>query len=84
MKTKDLLVSAAVTLSLIPMISMSTNASTTKPVQYQCTKCHMKVTAAIASADHYRDPMDGGKLVPVPATPAKPAKPAKPTGRMQM
>ena len=32
---------------------------------YECQKCHMKVSAAVAKKDHYKDPMDGGKLVPV-------------------
>jgi hypothetical protein len=36
-------------------------ASTT----YQCVKCHMKFDAATAKKDHYKDPMDGGKLVAV-------------------
>ena len=27
----------------------------------------MKVSAAVAKKDHYKDPMDGGKLVPVKA-----------------
>ncbi len=32
---------------------------------YECTKCHMKVNAATAKKDHYKDSMDGGTLVPV-------------------
>jgi len=32
---------------------------------YQCQKCHMKVSAATAKKDGYKDPMDSGKLVPV-------------------
>ena len=32
---------------------------------YQCQKCHMKVSAATAKKDHYKDPMDGGKFVAV-------------------
>jgi len=31
----------------------------------------MKVSAATAKKDHYKDPMDGGKLVPVLNAPAK-------------
>jgi hypothetical protein len=31
----------------------------------------MKVSAATAKKDHYKDPMDGGKLVPMKAAPAK-------------
>ena len=38
---------------------------------YQCQKCHMKVSAATAKKDHYKDPMDGGKLVPIKQPPAK-------------
>ncbi len=36
---------------------------------YQCSKCHMTYTAAEAKKDHYKDPMDSGKLVAV--TPKK-------------
>ncbi len=36
---------------------------------YQCQKCHMKVSAATAKKDHYKDPMDGGKLLPMKASP---------------
>ena len=32
---------------------------------YECTKCHMKVTAAVAKKEGYKDPMDGGTLVPI-------------------
>ena len=32
---------------------------------YQCQKCHMQVSAATAKKDGYKDPMDGGKLVPM-------------------
>ena len=32
---------------------------------YECTKCHMKVSAATAKKDGYKDSMDGGALVPV-------------------
>jgi hypothetical protein len=46
---------------------------------YQCQKCHMKVTAAAAKKDHYKDPMDGGKLVPVTAAPT-----GKPMSGMKM
>lgn len=34
---------------------------------YQCQKCHMKMSAAQAKKDHYKDPMDGGKLLPMAA-----------------
>ncbi len=40
---------------------------------YQCSKCGMKVTAAVAKKDHYKDPMDGGTLVPVKTAKKAPA-----------
>ena len=52
--------------------------------RYQCLKCHMKVSAATAKKDGYKDPMDGGKLVPVATTPAKTAPAGKPMGGMKM
>lgn len=51
---------------------------------YQCQKCHMKVAAATAKKDHYKDPMDGGKLLPVVAAPAKATPADKPMGGMKM
>ena len=30
---------------------------------YECSKCHMKVSAT-AKKDHDKDPMDGGKFIP--------------------
>ncbi len=38
------------------------------PTTYQCEKCHMTYSAADAKKNHYRDPMDGGKLDPVMPT----------------
>jgi len=35
------------------------------PMMFECSKCHMKVTAAVAKKDHLKDPMDGGTLNPV-------------------
>ncbi len=35
------------------------------PMMFECSKCHMKVTAAVAKKDHLKDPMDGGILAPV-------------------
>ena len=32
---------------------------------YECQICHMHYSAARAAKNHYRDPMDGGKLLPV-------------------
>ncbi len=51
---------------------------------YQCQKCHMKVSAATAKKDKYKDPMDGGKLVPMATAPAKAAPTGKPMGGMKM
>lgn len=60
----------------------------THAAMYQCQKCHMKYTAAQAKKDHYKDPMDGGKLVPVKAaakpTSMKPAKMSMPKGAISM
>ena len=66
----------ALALTLLP--SAADAASTRHPkkapakmaaTMYQCQSCHMKVTAAVAKKDGYKDPMDGGKLVPVTAAP---------------
>jgi len=35
------------------------------PTAYVCSKCHMQFSASDAKKDHYVDPMDQGKLVPV-------------------
>ncbi len=43
-----------------------TAGGTAAPAQvYECTTCHMHYTAADARKNHFRDPMDGGRLVPV-------------------
>ena len=34
---------------------------------YECSKCHMKVSATVAKKDNFKDPMDGGILTPVKA-----------------
>ena len=39
---------------------------------YQCSKCHMVYTAAQAKKYHFKDPMDGGTLVPVASKKALP------------
>ncbi len=49
---------------------------------YRCEKCGMTYSAADAKKNNYVDPMDGGKLVPVP--PAPPAAPAGSMGGMKM
>ena len=62
---------AGVMLCLLPL-TVSAAPAKTAPVNktaaattYECTKCHMKVSAATAKKDHYKDSMDGGTLVPV-------------------
>ncbi len=37
---------------------------------YECVICHIHYTAAQAAKFHYKDPMEGGKLVPVKTAPA--------------
>ena len=65
---------AGVTLCLLPLTATAAPVKAahsapakkaTAAVTYECTKCHMKVDAATAKKDHYKDPMDGGTLVPV-------------------
>ena len=68
---KTTLALAGLTLALLPsalfaapvhkVVTAKKNAATT----YQCSKCHMAYSAAQAKKYHYRDPMDGGALVPV-------------------
>ena len=70
MKTRIAL--AGLTLALLPMSVTAAPAKmahkkTAAATMYECQKCHMKVSAAVAKKDHYKDPMDGGALVPVKA-----------------
>ncbi len=65
---------SALALTLLPLTANAAptrHAKTAKTAatMYQCQSCHMKVTAAVAKKDGYKDPMDGGKLVPVTAAP---------------
>lgn len=82
---KNLSLAAGLALSLLPLAvsAAPTHHAMKAPAKaaamYQCQSCHMKVTAAVAKKDHYKDPMDGGKLVPAPAAPA-----GKPMGGMKM
>lgn len=79
MKTHTINTPAAVAgliLALFPVMALAapvkakTAPSATKTAaMYECQKCHMKVSAAVAKKDHFKDPMDGGTLTPV-----KPAK----------
>ena len=73
---KNLILATGLALSLLPLAANAAPAhhATKAPAKmaatmYQCQKCHMKVSAAVAKKDHYKDPMDGGKLVPVTAPP---------------
>ena len=84
---KNLILAAGLALSLLPLAA---NAAPMHPAMkphakmaatmYECQKCHMKVSAAVAKKDGYKDPMDGGKLVPVKPVSMK----AKPMGAMKM
>lgn len=82
---------SGLTLALLPMASTAALAhgadkhmqgKKTASAAYQCQKCHMKVSAATAKKDGYKDPMDGGKLLPVTAASTKAAPAAKPMGKM--
>lgn len=88
---KNLILATGLALSLLPLAANAapTHHAMKVPAKmaatmYQCQKCHMKVSAAMAKKDHYKDPMDGGKLVPVTAPPAKAAPAGKPMGGMKM
>jgi len=76
MKTRITLAGLVIALLPITAFAAPAKSSHKAPVKtaamYECQKCHMKVSAAVAKKDHYTDPMDGGKLVPVKAA-AKPA-----------
>jgi hypothetical protein len=83
---KTMILATGLVLSLFPLAVNAAPAhhAMKKPVKmaatmYECQKCHMKVSAATAKKDHYKDPMDGGKLAPVTATPT-----SKPMGGMKM
>ena len=83
---KNLILATGLALSLLPLAASAAPAhhATKAPAKmaatmYQCQKCHMKVSAAVAKKDHYKDPMDGGKLVPVTAAPT-----GKPMSGMKM
>jgi multidrug efflux pump subunit AcrA (membrane-fusion protein) len=47
---------------------VATGASPARGVTYECVICHIHYTAAQAAKFHYRDPMEGGKLVPIKGT----------------
>ncbi len=68
-----------IALCLLPIASVAAKPATHKaPAKkavaapmYECQVCHMKVSAAVAKKDHYKDTMDGGALIPVKPAPAK-------------
>lgn len=75
---KNLILATGLALSLLPLTAIAAPThhamkghGKMAATMYQCQKCHMKVSAATAKKDHYKDPMDGGKLVPVMNAPAK-------------
>jgi hypothetical protein len=72
------------TANAAPMHHAMKAPAKTAATMYQCQKCHMKVSAATAKKDGYKDPMDGGKLVPMTKAPAKAAPSGKPMGSMKM
>ena len=69
------IVLAGLVMCLLPMTVLAAPAhkaaAKKAPAMYECQKCHMKYTAAQAKKDHYKDPMDGGKLVPMKAAAGK-------------
>jgi len=84
---KNLFLATGLALSLLPMTASAAPVhhaakapAKTAATMYQCQKCHMKVSAATAKKDGYKDPMDGGKLLPMAAAPTKTA----PMGSMKM
>ena len=66
MKTR--LALAGLIIALLPAAAQAAPAKSKVATAYECSKCHMKVTAAVAKKDGYKDPMDGGKLVPTKST----------------
>ncbi len=84
---KNLFLATGLALSLLPVTASAAPVhhaakapAKTAATMYQCQKCHMKVSAATAKKDGYKDPMDGGKLLPMAAAPTKTA----PMGSMKM
>jgi len=86
---KKSFLAAGLALSLLPLTATAAPVhhamkapAKTAATMYQRQKCHMKVSAATAKKDGYKDPMDGGKLLPITAPSAKTAPAAKPMGKM--
>lgn len=65
--TDKLLVPASAVVTENGQSSVWTAGGAAASQVYKCTVCHMHYSAADAKKHHYRDPMDGGKLVLVPA-----------------
>lgn len=75
MKTRIAL--AGLFIALLPTTSLAAPAkahpvkaapkATKTAAMYECSKCHMKVSAVVAKKDHFKDPMDGGTLTPIKA-----------------
>ncbi len=64
--TDKMLVPASAVVSQGGSSFVWTASSRSVPSQvYECTVCHMHYSAADAKKNHFRDPMDGGRLVPV-------------------
>lgn len=68
MKTAIRILAIATSLLPISAFAAKPKHATPKVTAYECTVCHMKLTPAQAKKNHYKDPMDGGKLVPVAPT----------------
>ena len=85
---KKTLALAALCMALIPVTSFGAAAKkamkAAAPTKYECVKCHMIYSAADAKKNHMKDPMDGGKLVPVKAAMKPAPKKMAPMGGMRM
>jgi hypothetical protein len=67
------LIAIAAALTLVAPVSSLAATKHAKPTStvYVCKTCHMHFSAADAKKDHFKDPMDGGMLMPMKATMAK-------------
>jgi|GEM_PF-937549 hypothetical protein len=85
-----IIIAAVLLIAILPTIAFASptkKAKTNAPAAaaasvYECSVCHMQFSAADAKKDHYKDAMDGGKLLPVKAagkstTKAAPMTPEK-------
>jgi hypothetical protein len=81
---KKFIAITAIMVSLLPAVVSAAPTTKTKAVStvYVCSTCHMKFSATEAKKDHFKDPMDGGTLVPVKASSKKSA--VRPMGGMSM